>query len=60
MLDPFSLKGKAELVTGSSRGLGAGIAVALDRAGAVAFLASSASDTVHSHILVVNGGWLNR
>jgi len=29
-------------------------------AGAVAFLASSASDTVHSHILVVNGGWLNR
>lgn len=31
-----------------------------DLAGAVAFLAYSASDTVHSHILVVNGGWLNR
>ncbi len=34
ILDKFSLKGKAALVTGSSRGLGAAIAVALAEAGA--------------------------
>jgi len=34
MLDQFSLKGKIALVTGSSRGLGAGIAMALAEAGA--------------------------
>jgi 2-deoxy-D-gluconate 3-dehydrogenase len=34
ILDSFNLKGKAALVTGSSRGLGAGIAVALAQAGA--------------------------
>jgi 2-dehydro-3-deoxy-D-gluconate 5-dehydrogenase len=34
ILDRFSLKGKAALVTGSSRGLGAGIALALAEAGA--------------------------
>jgi 2-deoxy-D-gluconate 3-dehydrogenase len=33
-LDKFSLKGKTALVTGSSRGLGAGIAMALGEAGA--------------------------
>jgi len=34
ILDHFSLKGKTALVTGSSRGLGAGIALALAQAGA--------------------------
>jgi len=31
-----------------------------DLAGAAVFLASSASDYVHGHILVVDGGWLSR
>jgi 2-dehydro-3-deoxy-D-gluconate 5-dehydrogenase len=31
-----------------------------DVAGAAVFLASSASDYVHGHILLVDGGWMNR
>ena len=33
-MNPFSLDGRTALVTGASRGIGAGIAIALDRAGA--------------------------
>jgi 2-dehydro-3-deoxy-D-gluconate 5-dehydrogenase len=46
ILDQFSLKGKSALVTGSSRGLGAAIAVAFAQAGAnVAIHGSSAVPT---------------
>jgi 2-deoxy-D-gluconate 3-dehydrogenase len=31
-----------------------------DLAGAAVFLASSASDYLHGHALVVDGGWLSR
>jgi 2-dehydro-3-deoxy-D-gluconate 5-dehydrogenase len=31
-----------------------------DLAGAAVFLASSASDYIHGHVMVVDGGWLNR
>jgi NAD(P)-dependent dehydrogenase (short-subunit alcohol dehydrogenase family) len=40
MTDPFSLSGRTALVTGASRGIGAAIAAALDRAGARVALAA--------------------
>ena len=43
ILDKFNLKGKTALVTGSSRGLGAGIALALAEAGADVAVHGSAS-----------------
>jgi 2-dehydro-3-deoxy-D-gluconate 5-dehydrogenase len=47
MLDPFRLDGKTALVTGASRGLGQGMAVALAEAGAdiVAVASTPAEDT---------------
>ena len=47
--DVFRLDGQVALVTGASRGLGAAV-----------FLASRASDCVHGHVLVVDGGWMGR
>jgi 2-dehydro-3-deoxy-D-gluconate 5-dehydrogenase len=52
ILDKFSLKGKTALVTGSSRGLGAAIAVAFAQAGAnVAIHGSSVVPKVTQHKL---------
>ncbi|HXI94437.1 MAG TPA: SDR family oxidoreductase, partial [Blastocatellia bacterium] len=31
-----------------------------DVAGAAVFLSSSASDYVHGHVLIVDGGWMGR
>jgi 2-deoxy-D-gluconate 3-dehydrogenase len=56
ILDSFSLKGKAALVTGSSRGLGTGIAVALAQAGAnVAVHGSSSAPRATQHKLQALG-----
>ena len=56
ILDRFSLKGKSALVTGSSRGLGAAIAVAFAEAGAnVAVHGSSAVPTAAQQKLIALG-----
>jgi 2-deoxy-D-gluconate 3-dehydrogenase len=55
-LDAFSLKGKSALVTGSSRGLGAAIAVALAEVGAnVAVHGSSSAPTATQQKLLALG-----
>jgi 2-deoxy-D-gluconate 3-dehydrogenase len=56
ILDKFNLKGKTALVTGSSRGLGAGIAMALAEAGAsVAIHGSRALPDATSNMLTTIG-----
>jgi len=56
ILDKFSLKGKTALVTGSSRGLGAGIALALAEAGANVALHGSRSVPESTQQLVRESG----
>jgi 2-deoxy-D-gluconate 3-dehydrogenase len=56
ILDKFKLQGKTALVTGSSRGLGAGIAIALAQAGAnVAVHGSSVAPKATQHKLEALG-----
>jgi 2-dehydro-3-deoxy-D-gluconate 5-dehydrogenase len=56
ILDKFSLKGKSALVTGSSRGLGAAIAIALAQAGAnVAVHGSSTAPKSTQHKIEATG-----
>ena len=64
MLEKFNRNGKTALITGSSRGLGAGIALALAEAGAdvaIPWLAqgtgSSAADVQQDRCESVLGGW---
>jgi len=56
ILDSFSLKGKSALVTGSSRGLGAGIAMALAEAGAQVALHGSKSVPESTQQLLAQAG----
>ena len=55
-LDSFNLKGKAALVTGSSRGLGAAIAVALAQAGANVAVHGASLPPDATHKLVAEAG----
>ncbi|MBV9039878.1 MAG: SDR family NAD(P)-dependent oxidoreductase, partial [Acidimicrobiia bacterium] len=45
-MDPFSLEGRCAVVTGASRGIGAAIARALDRAGARVLLTARSEEAL--------------
>ncbi len=54
ILDHFSLKGKTAIVTGASRGLGQGMAIALADAGAHVICTSSSSNGCNETISLIN------
>ena len=56
----FRLDDQVAVVTGSSEGIGYGLAKALANAGAVIYLASPAGGLVTGELLLVDGGWTSQ